>query len=165
MIFLDTCIWIELVAAKAPETPKEIKQASLASTLWSSVSQQHETVVTCKEQLIEIISAIQKYKMREHNRTCKNNAQKGVSNLKEFRATVQFQAAKALCKQAFDDVSHMSTLVKINIDIDKILNALHIVDINDCMYYEYCTTNNIDFYTFDGDFGNLEGNEYIHILS
>lgn len=49
--------------------------------------------------------------------------------------------------------------------IHSIISNLHLVDINDYLYYQYCVTNNIDFYTFDGDFEDLISNEHIHILS
>ena len=45
MVFLDTCIWIELCGVKAPVTPNEIRQTQLASTLLQKLMQQNLFVV------------------------------------------------------------------------------------------------------------------------
>ena len=103
MTFFDTCIWIELVAANPPVTPKEIKQASLASEILKKVLQDQDQIITCREQLLEIISAVQKYKMREYNRSCKNNSTVGAGNLKEFRQTTFFTQTQNLCRQVCSD--------------------------------------------------------------
>jgi len=165
MIFLDTCIWIELVAAKNPTTPKDIRQATLASELIASINQQNEKIITCKEQLLEIISAIQKYKMREYNRSCKDSSISGVGNLKEFRETDAFNQVQELCRQAYEDVNHIAKQINLTINIEKILDNLHLIDINDCIYYDYCNDNRIDFYTFDVDFQKMPSNSKIHILA
>lgn len=165
MIFLDTCIWIELVAAKSPVTPQEIKQASLAGELIKKISEEHEVIVTCREQLLEIISAVQKYKMREYNRLCKDTSVSGVGNIKEFRETEKFKETQELCRQVCDDVRKMAENMELSGDsIDGVLDNLHLVDINDYLYYEYCVKAGADFYTFDGDFKNLPPDKRIHIL-
>ena len=165
MIFLDTCIWIELVAARGPVTEKEIRQATLASNLINEIGEKQEKIITCREQILEIISAIEKYKMREYNRNCSGTGTAKVGQLKEFRKTEAFGETQELCQQACDDVRHMAKTVEVAVDIDSILEKIHLVDINDCVYYDYCNKNGIDFYTFDGDFRNISSSEKIHILS
>lgn len=165
MIFFDTCIWIELVAARNPVTQKDIRQATMASALLENMELNHEKLITCREQILEILSAIQKYKMKEYNRNCDGRATQKVGNLKEFRASDGFYEAQELCCQACDDVRHMAELVDIEANIDNILRHIQLVDINDYMYYEYCNANGIDFYTFDEDFQKLESNGNIHVLT
>lgn len=78
----------------------------------------------------------------------------------------EFQNTKALCEQVISDVETLSQLKPLSdYPIHSIISNLHLVDINDYLYYQYCVTNNIDFYTFDGDFEDLISNEHIHILS
>ena len=71
MVFFDTCIWIELCCTMVPSNPTQQAQAQKASQLLANVQQQNEQIVTCNEQLIEVISAIQKVKMREYNKISK----------------------------------------------------------------------------------------------
>ena len=65
MIFLDTNIWIELVVARTPVTEHEKNQAKKSGELLQAIWQKGEVVVTCKEQLLEIINAVEKVKKRE----------------------------------------------------------------------------------------------------
>ena len=165
MIFLDTCIWIELLATKSPETQKEINQASLASNLLKEIYQKNEKLVTCKEQIVEVISAIQKVKMKEYNRNCNNTANVKVGSLKEFRESSMYYQTQDLCKQIYGDLKHMTqSHNSIMCAIEDLLDNIHLVDINDFIYYNYCCNNDIDFYTFDGDFNKLEAHSNIHIL-
>lgn len=60
MIFLDTCIWIELLGVRTPVKSHEIQQAKAASELLGNIIANNQTIVTCKEQLIELVSAIEK---------------------------------------------------------------------------------------------------------
>ena len=122
----------------------------------NTVLETNEQIVTCEEQLLEIISAIQKVTMRTVNRERKQNQLSGVSNLKEFRKLQEFSTTKELCKSVIDDVKHFATIHEMgNYDIDSILNRLEIADINDCLYYDYCTVNHVKFYTFDSDLKSL----------
>ena len=68
MIFLDTCIWIELLGVHSPQESHEIRQAQAASNLLETVLEESEQIITCREQLLEIINAIQKVTMRTVNR-------------------------------------------------------------------------------------------------
>ncbi|OUN20020.1 PIN domain-containing protein [Pseudoflavonifractor sp. An85] len=161
MVFFDTCIWIELCCTMVPSNPTQQAQAQKASQLLANVQQQNEQIVTCNEQLIEVISAIQKVKMREYNKISKP----GVGNLKEYRNTSDFASAKALCAQAVADISHLSTKCELQpYQINDVLARLHLVDMNDYLYYQHCIAQKIDFYTFDGDFANLDAAPQIHIL-
>lgn len=81
MIFLDTCIWIELCGARTPVSEQERRQARAASNLLTECIRSHQKIITCKEQLLEIINAIQKAKMREYNRECRNRTEKGVGKI------------------------------------------------------------------------------------
>lgn len=165
MVFFDTCIWIELCAATTPITPKERRQASVASSLLSDVQRRGDNIVTCREQLFEIVSAIQKVKMKEHNKICKQNSVNGVGQLKEFKATQEFVVTQNLCRQAIQDVCHMASEKNIGeCPVETVIDNIHLVDLNDYLYYEYCLSEGIDFYTFDGDFSKLEENDKIHII-
>ena len=165
MIFLDTCIWIELVAAKTPVTQNDINQAIMASELLSDIREKQEKIITCREQILEIISAIEKNKMREYNRERKESGMSGVGQLKEFRCTAAFRDVQELCEQACEDVRHMAEMHEVNIDINGVLANIHLVDINDYVYYDYCNEKGIEFYTFDNDFKNITSSEKVHILS
>lgn len=68
MIFLDTCVWIELLGVRTPVLVHEIQQARAASELMERKLKQDERFVTCKEQLIELVTAIEKVMMRTVNR-------------------------------------------------------------------------------------------------
>lgn len=165
MVFFDTCIWIELCAATTPITPEQIRQATAAGNLLNQIQGADETIVTCAEQLLEVISAVQKVKMREYNKVCKQNSTNGVGQLKEFKKTPDFRQTQNLCKQAVEDICHLAQTKHFSgYSLDDILNHLHLVDINDHLYYQYCISENIDFYTFDRDFSNLGYNEKIHIV-
>lgn len=165
MVFLDTCIWIELCGVKSPATPKEIKQAKIASTLLRKLMTGKEKIVTCDEQLIEIISAVEKIKMKEFNRNAKKAGTKGCGALKEFRNKEEFSSAKQLCVTVVNDVKHFAEMQECNYSVDAILSKIDLADINDCMYYNYCKENDIELYTFDGDIINLGALGKVHVLS
>ena len=59
MIFLDTNIWINLLALKSSDKEYENLQIQKASSFLKDNS---EEIVSCREQQIEIINAIQKIK-------------------------------------------------------------------------------------------------------
>lgn len=143
----------------------EIRQAVEASRLLLTIKDRKEKIVTCNEQIYEIISAIQKYKMREYNRNCKKEAKSGVGSLKEFRAIHDFAQVQSLCRSVCEDIYHLAINKGYHTFIlDEIQNNLHLVDINDVIYYDYCIRNEIFLYTFDGDFAQLEPSRYINII-
>lgn len=76
MVFLDTCIWIELCSVRTPVKPNEIRQANEAGRLLTNLLNTKEEIVTFNEQLLEIVSAVQKVKMREYNNLCKGGSYK-----------------------------------------------------------------------------------------
>ena len=163
MIFLDTCVWIELLGVRTPVKPHEVRQARAASYLLNKIISDKETIVTCKEQMLELISAIEKVTMRTVNRTRKQNQKSGVSSLKEFRMLQEFQETKELCKAVIDDVQHFATVKDIGeYSIASVLQRLELADINDCLYYDYCIRKNIEFYTFDSDLVKLGNSEALH---
>lgn len=82
MIFLDTNVWFELLANSSPQKPHEIKQAELASAF---MKENKEPIVTCKEQQIEMISAVEKRKLREYRSTHKASGESRIGSVKEFR--------------------------------------------------------------------------------
>ena len=62
-----------------------------------------------------------------------------------------------------DDVSHFAEISHIGIyNIEDIIQRLDLADINDCLYYDYCMKEKIDFYTFDWELGQLGMNNYLH---
>ena len=71
MVFFDTCVWIELCGVRTPRNDNEIRQAAAASNLLSTIQMQNVIIITCKEQLIEIVSAIQKVTMNNYNKQVK----------------------------------------------------------------------------------------------
>lgn len=163
MIFLDTCVWIELLGVRTPVKPHEIRQATAASKLLNELLGQEETIVTCKEQLIELITAIEKVTMRSASRIRKDNNLPGINNLKEFRILEEFQGTKELCETVLDDLRHFAVVNDIGeYNIDSILQRLDLADINDCLYYDYCTREEIDFYTFDADLSVLGNCSILH---
>lgn len=163
MIFLDTCVWIELLGVRTPVKPHEVRQARAASDLLNKMIIEKETIITCKEQMFELISAIEKVTMRTVNKTRKQNQKSGVSSLKEFRMLQEFQATKELCKVVLDDVQHFAIVNDIGeYNIASVLQRLELADINDCLYYDYCVGENIEFYTFDSDLVKLGDSEVLH---
>lgn len=165
MIFLDTNIWFELLAVRTPVQSNEVNQARAASFLLNDIQQKNECVVTCKEQLFELIKLIEKTKLKEVNRTRKENNQKGFEKPKEFRKSIEFADTQNLCISMIQDIKHFADIKEFNTyDINSILENLHLVDINDCLYYNYCINNDIDFYTFDNDFKNLNQHNKVHII-
>lgn len=166
MIFLDTCIWIELLSVRTPVKPHEIRQARAASDLLNKMISDDETIVTCKEQMLELISAIEKVTMRSVNRTRKQNQKAGVGSLKEFRMLQEFQETKKLCEAVVDDVQYFATVKDIGeYNIAAVLQRLELADINDCLYYDYCVENTIGFYTFDSDLAKLGNSKVLHIFN
>ena len=156
MIFLDTCVWIELLGVRTPKKNHEIRQAIAASALLEQILEKKELIVTCKEQLIELVSAIEKVTMKTVNRERKENHLQGAGNLKEFRKMQEFQNTKSLCDTIISDVKHFALISDIgDYRIENIIPRLDLADINDCLYYDYCIKEKVDFYTFDSDIKNL----------
>ena len=164
MVFFDTCIWIELFGVRTPVTQSEQRRATLASALLQQMINNSEKIVTCKEQLIEIISAIQKIKLKECSKSRKANNQSGVGDLKEFRSVPEYVQTKQLCITVVNDVKHFAKVENCSYSVDEILKRIDLADINDCIYYDYCKDNQIDFYTLDGDFSNLGNYGKVHII-
>lgn len=164
MVFLDTCIWIELCGVKSPVTNNEQRQAQIASSLLQRLMNDNEKIVTCDEQLLEIISAVEKIKMKEYNRYAKAIGQNGCGNIKEFRTTSSFSSAKSLCTTVIEDVKHFADTQNINYSVEDILDKIDLADINDCIYYDYCKNNEIEFYSFDADIDKLGQSGIVHVL-
>lgn len=164
MFFLDTCIWIELCGVKSPVTSNEQRQARLASSLLQKLMDADERIVTCDEQLLEIISAVEKIKMKEYNRIAKASGQNGCGNIKEFRNTTGFASTKSLCKAVIEDVKHFADMQNVKYSVDEILAKIDLADINDCIYYDYCKKNQIEFYSFDADINKLGQLGIVHVL-
>lgn len=164
MVFLDTCIWIELCGVKTPTKEHEKRQAQLASDLLHKLLFQREKIVTCNEQLVEIISAVEKIKLKEYNRNARNNGLAGSGDLKDFRSKTEFLDAKRLCESIVTDVRHFAEVKNCNYSVDDILSRIDLADINDCIYYDYCKDNGIEFYSFDMDISKLGQLKIVHIL-
>lgn len=165
MVFFDTCIWIELCCTTVPTTPTQQAQAQKASQVLADSLQSGEKIVTCREQLLEIISAIQKVKMREYNKACKQAALPGISKLKDYKTTADFTNAQNLCTQAISDIRNLADEANLgSYNVDDVLSNIHLVDINDYLYYQYCMREGISFYTLDQDFLNLPSSPNIHVV-
>ena len=163
MIFLDTCVWFELLGVRTPIKPHEIQQATAASELLGRILKNKENIITCKEDLIELVSAIEKVTMKTVSRERKDKNLPGVGNLKEFRKLSEFQDTKRLCETVIGDVKHFAKIHNIGeYDMDYIIQQLDLADINDCLYYDYCVRENVDFYTFDSDVESLGNSECLH---
>lgn len=166
MVFFDTCIWIELCGVRTPELPNEIRQASAASNLLSVIRESGKRIITCKEQLIEVVSAIQKVKMREYNKVVKSQPELSkVGNLKEFRRVPAYANVQSLCRQVCLDVKHFCDLQSIGeYSVDDILDKIHLADLNDCMYYDYCSKKGIVIYTFDVDYKEIDVDDIVSVI-
>lgn len=157
MIFFDTCVWIELFGVKTPEKEHEKQRAMATSDVFQNVLLSGEQIVTCKEQLLEIISAIQKVKMKQYNREQKVKGLTGVGDVKAFRSTDSFADTKELCKMVISDVLFFANSEENNsYSVKDILDRINIADINDCIYYDYCRSNDIKLYTLDHDLLNID---------
>lgn len=163
MIFLDTCVWFELLGVRTPVKPYEIRQATAATELFEKILSDKEKIISCQEQLVELISAIEKAHMKAVSRERKTENLSGIGNLKEFRKLKEFEKTKNLCETVIGDMRHFSKIHNIgDYDMDHIIQCLDLADINDCLYYDYCVRENIDFYTFDSDVKNLGNNKCLH---
>lgn len=163
MIFLDTCVWFELLSVRTPTKPHEVQQATAASALLEYILNSEEEIVTCKEQLIELVSAIEKVSMKTVSRERKDKNLPGIGNLKEFRALNEFQNVKKLCETVIGDVKHFAQIHNIGAyNMEHIIQRLDLADINDCLYYDYCIKEHINFYTFDLDVEKLGNSKFLH---
>ena len=98
-----------------------------------------DTIITCREQQIELINSILKYKRKECNRKLKESGQKGIGSVKEFRHYEEFNQAVDLCKMIYNDMLNFAQIDNnFSYDIDCIIEHLSEADINDYMYLKYC---------------------------
>lgn len=165
MIFFDTCVWIELFGVRTPEKEHEKQRAIATSDLFQEVLQGEEQLVTCKEQLSEIISAIQKVKMRQYNREQKAKGLTAVGNLKAFRLTDSFKNTKELCEMVISDVLFFAdNQENVQYNIEDILARINIADINDCIYYDYCKNNDVKLYTLDSDLLKIDTHNIVKYI-
>lgn len=156
-------MWIELLGVRTPVKQYEIIQAKAASYLLEKMIPDKKNIITCKEQMLELVSSVEKVTMRTVNKMRKQNQKPGVSNLKEFRMLQEFQATKELCKEVIDDVQYFATVNDIGeYNISSVLQRLELADINDCLYYDYCVRENINLYTFDSDLMKFENSKVLH---
>lgn len=159
-VFLDTNIWIELLALRTPQEEHEIKQSAQASALLKSLLSDKRRICSCYEQLIEIVNAIQKVKQKTFSKKQKEAGKKGIGSVKEYRRYPEFFATVAVCKMAIEDIKHMA-----DVPIEQILENLHLIDINDYIYYNYCKKNNLEMYTFDKELKELDKFTVVTLLS
>lgn len=124
-----------------------------------------DTIITCREQQIELINSILKYKRKECNRKLKESGQKGIGSVKEFRHYEEFNQAVDLCKMIYNDMLNFAQIDNnFSYDIDCIIEHLSEADINDYMYLKYCLDNNIKLYTFDKELANNDKNNIVILL-
>ena len=165
-VFLDTNIWIELLALRTPQEEHEIKQSAQASALLKSLLSDKRRLCSCYEQLIEIVNAIQKVKQKAFSKKQKEAGNKGIGSVKEYRRYPEFSATVAVCKMAIEDIKHMADVEQhADVPIEQILENLHLIDINDYIYYNYCKKNNLEMYTFDKELKELDKFTIVNLLS
>ena len=127
-----------------------------------------EKIITCREQLIELINAILKVKRKEYNRTLKESGLKnitGVGSLKEFRQRKEFSDAIALCKMVYSDISHFADVEdNFSYNVEDIIDHLGDSDINDYMYLKYCQDQGIKLYTFDKELADSDNKNIVVLL-
>lgn len=164
--FLDTNIWIELLALRTPQEEHEKKQSAQASALLKSLLSDKRRICSCYEQLIEIVNAIQKVKQKAFSKKQKEAGYKGIGSVKEYRRYPEFSATVAVCKMAIEDIKHMAEVEHhADVPIEQILDNLHLIDINDYIYYNYCKKNNLEMYTFDKELKELDKFTVVTLLS
>ena len=123
-------------------------------------------ICSCYEQLIEIVNAIQKVKQKAFNKKQKEAGKKGIGSVKEYRRYPEFSATAAVCKMAIEDIKtygrgRTSCRCAYRADLDN----LHLIDINDYIYYNYCKKNNLEMYTFDKELKELDKFTVVTLLS
>lgn len=156
MIFLDTNIWMNLLVITISDKDYENIQIQKASKFLET---NKDTIITCREQQIELINSILKYKRKECNRKLKESGQKGIGSVKEFNQAVD------LCKMIYNDMLNFAQIDNnFSYDIDCIIEHLSEADINDYMYLKYCLDNNIKLYTFDKELANNDKNNIVILL-
>lgn len=154
MIFLDTNVWMELLAISSPQQPHSIQQNRLASLF---IKDNKEEIVTCKEQLVETIRAIAKTKRKEYSNAQKAAGNGGIGSVKEFRKKEEFLQVIKLCKTVCEDMKTMATVDnEFSYSVSSILTKLSMIDINDIMYFDYCKQKNIKLITFDKELAEVD---------
>lgn len=63
-----------------------------------------------------------------------------------------------------EDVKHFADIHKCAYSVEEILARIDLADINDCIYFDYCKNNDIEFYSFDMDIEKLGNLGVVHIL-
>ena len=163
--FLDSNIWLELLAVRSPQKPHEVLQSRLASNLLKELKFRKITIHSNYQQLVEIINSIQKVKRKEFSDSLKQDGKKGIGSVKEYRAYPDFNEAIAVCKVAIDDIQQLVSMSdSANVPIQEILDNLQFIDINDYFYYKYCIENNLILYTFDKELKKFDANGVVQLL-
>lgn len=166
MVFLDTCVWIELLAVKTPVEEHEKRQASIASGLLSSLLQDNVKIITTNNQLLEILFSVYKGKIKEYNRSVEKHSR--IGNVKAFRKIEGFEEISKMIKLIMSDMKTLAENVGyINFEILDITGKAEFLDINDVLYYDYCNVNSIKLYTFDkelSEYDNLQGTDVVVLL-
>lgn len=162
-VFLDTCIWMELCVLSNPQDFHDVIQNRKASQLLSDLllDKDKTEIISLKYQIIELIQVILKSKMKECNKSLKAMGLPGIENIKDFRnnprSRIYLQQALSVCQSTYEDILRMSSVIdEYAVNIPEMISFLDELDVNDSIYYEYCKKNNVDFYTFDKDFLNLD---------
>ena len=101
MVFFDTCVWIELCCAATPVDAAQRAKAQKAATLISNAIADGEAIVTCKEQLIEIISAVMKVKCGSIIKLAKLMLKLALGILKNIEKRKTFQAHKSCASKPY----------------------------------------------------------------
>lgn len=165
MVFFDTCVWMELLAVRTPVTSTDVAQALAASQILTQVLADHEQIVSCKEQFVEIIKTVEKVKLKEINGKRRQAEKPTIAKLKDLRFAEEFTAVQDFYLSILDDIKCLAEIRTLDEwKMEEILTRLHLADINDCLYYDYCDKNSIDLYTFDRDLQRLGEKPFLHLL-
>lgn len=154
---------MELCVLSNPQDFHDVIQNRKASQLLSDLllDKDKTEIISLKYQIIELIQVILKSKMKECNKSLKAMGLPGIENIKDFRnnprSRIYLQQALSVCQSTYEDILRMSSVIdEYAVNIPEMISFLDELDVNDSIYYEYCKKNNVDFYTFDKDFLNLD---------
>lgn len=168
--FFDTCIWIELYALSTSGSTNK-KRFKVISELYNNILNSKEEIVSCLQQIYELIQTIIKKKMDQYNKS-RPKGNKGVGNFREYRKTEDYKLTLKLVKMIITELLKENKVTLIEFrnkeffdkTFDELFIHLESIDLNDYLYYKICQTENIKLYTIDKDFCIFKANPNIIML-
>lgn len=154
MIFVDTNIWMEAIAFNNPDNDSDKEKVIKATNF---LRDNAGKIITCKEQMIEFINAIQKAKRKEFSKQHKKATGVGIKDIKDFRRYSEYEDVVRLCKSCCNDMLEMAYLDEnFSYNVDEIIASLKDADINDIMYFNYCLNKGFKLYTLDHELASMD---------